>query len=122
MMTFITALDFIKPVFQFVNILLMLAVAGYSFYSILHRAKLSLILVVIGSLLASLITSIWFVFALKTSWGISLFSSDTHRFLYIVISVLYPLEIVVWPIALISFAHDNLRASKNAEQDAAANP
>jgi hypothetical protein len=104
----IFVLEYIKPVFQAINILLLL-VSGV----VAARAGRTpgLLLLCIACFLSALNVAMYFTFDIQLQWKITVLPVSVRQVAFFLSHLLYPIEIFLWPIAVILVAREHRASS-----------
>ena len=106
-MTLFFLLEYLKPVFQALQLLLTL---GVGVFAIKSPRSIALVLLATACFVTAIVDAVYLMGSLQTEWKITLFRVEIRRALFLLAALLYIAEVFLWPLALLLLVRER-RAS-----------
>ena len=108
MLQIVQFLQFIKPVFNALDITLMVVATVFCVRSIRRHFDVGLLCVSLGFVVSTIIEAGFLILGIQTQWKIVLLPTAFERqIVYLICDMLYPVALVLFPVGIIKLARRN---------------
>jgi hypothetical protein len=103
--------DVIRPIFNAVDVVLLLVCGSIAFHAFRTRREWPLLLLSIAFIISVPIALIISLLDFQSFWHLPLpFSAETRRFLYPFAGLLYPVQVLLYPTSIVLFLRRYMHA------------